>query len=136
MWVDFHNSCKTSLRIQYVSFRMYTIYWLLWSMFAVCEWWHASSNICYTKNKNIVYVIFLSLHYLKYVRLFCRKTFELQNTKRYQKTYCSKHNIHTWHVEIDEAENIQNNRVREGMLNFFQVHENAGFKVILRHYLT
>ena len=119
------NSCKTSLRIQYVSFRIYTIwYWLLWRMFAVCGWWHASSNISVIRNKYIVYVMFLSLHYLMSFRLFEKKSLNFKNTKtnfvrsstnagKTQQSYMACCN--RWGKE----ENIQNNRVRERNVKFF-----------------
>ena len=118
------NSCKTSLRIQYVSFRIYTIwYWLLWRMFAVCGWWHASSNISDIRNKYIVYVMFLSLHYLMSFRLFEKKSLNFKNTKtnfvrsstnagKTQQSYMACCN--RW-----GKENIQNNRVRERNVKFF-----------------
>ena len=118
------NSCKTSLRIQYVSFRIYTIwYWLLWRMFAVCGWWHASSNISDIRNKYIVYVMFLSLHYLMSFHLFEKNFLNFKNTKtnfvrsstnagKTQQSYMACCN--RW-----GKENIQNNRVRERNVRFF-----------------
>ena len=121
MWVDFHKILAKHL-YAFNMFLLVRIRLILTVVKFVCDVWMMAcikQLIWYTKNKNIVYVIFLSLHYLKSLRLFWTKTFELQNTKRYQKTYCSKHNNHTWHVVIDEAENIQNNRVRERNVKFF-----------------
>ena len=120
------NSCKTSLRIQYVSFRIYTIwYWLLWRMFAVCGWWHASSNISDIRNKYIVYVMFLSLHYLMSFHLFEKKFLNFKNTKTNfvrSSTNTRQHNNHTWHVVIYEAKRTYKIiGCEKGMLNFFLV---------------
>ena len=119
------NSCKTSLRIQYVSFRIYTIwYWLLWRIFAVCGWWHASSNISVIRIK-----ILFTLYFFRYITwcrfVFLRKNIWTSKTRK-QTSFVSvlmqeKHNNHTWHVVIDEAEKRTYKMIgcEKGMLNFF-----------------
>ena len=121
MWVDFHKILAKHLyafnMFRFVSIR-YDIDCCEECLPCVDDGMHQAIYLLYEIK------ILFTLYFFRYITwslfvFFWTKTFELQNTRRYQKTYCSKHNNHTWHVVIDEAENIQNNRVRERNVKFF-----------------
>ena len=126
MWVDFHKILAKHL-YAFNMFLLVRIRLILTVVKFVCDVWMMAcikQLIWYTKNKNIVYVMLLSLHYLKSFHLFSRKPLNFKNTKtnfvrsstnagKTQQSYMACCN--RWGKE----ENIQNNRVRERNVKFF-----------------
>ena len=127
MWVDFHKILAKHL-YAFNMFLLVRIRLILTVVKFVCDVWMMAcikQLIWYTKNKNIVYVMLLSLHYLKSFHLFSRKPLNFKNTKTNfvrSSTNTRQHNNHTWHVVIYEAKRTYKIiGCEKGMLNFFLV---------------